>query len=273
MKYTPRELADNVNVSVTHPLKELVWMVGGLVAIVVIVSLAFWLISEWVVPRVPVDVEVWAGKKLMGQVSGTQNQELTGILHRLLKALPPDSPLRRYNFSVRVADSKEVNAVALPGGRIVVFSGLLVQARSENELAMVLGHELGHYAHRDHLRALGRGLGVTLAMAMMFGKDSQAASLASDMFHGMEMRYSQKQEQAADAFGLDLLEAGYGHVGGATDLFSRLTGKAGSKYSYVLASHPHPEARISALRAMIAAKGYPVRATIALRGRSTEKKK
>ena len=119
----------------------------------------------------------------------------------------------------------------------------------------------------------GRGVGVTLALAMLSGKDSEAANIGSNMFLGMEMRYSQRQERAADAFGLDLLEAGYGHVGGATDFFSRLTGKAGSKYSYVLASHPHPEARISALRTLIAAKGYPVRPTIPLRGESTGKKK
>ena len=58
MRYTPRELADNVDVLTTHPLKEMAWMVGGLVAIVVIVSLVFLSISELIVPRVPVDVEV-----------------------------------------------------------------------------------------------------------------------------------------------------------------------------------------------------------------------
>ena len=45
-----------------------------------------------------------------------------------------------------------MNAVALPGGNIVVFAGLLKEIKSENELAMILGHELGHFAHRDHLR-------------------------------------------------------------------------------------------------------------------------
>ncbi len=62
MKYTPKELSGNVNVSSSHPLKELAWMLGGLVAIVAVISLGFWWMAELVVPRVPVDVEVWAGK-------------------------------------------------------------------------------------------------------------------------------------------------------------------------------------------------------------------
>ena len=80
--------------------------------------------------------------------------------------------------------------MALPGGQIMVFSGLLKKVNLENELAMVLGHELGHYAHRDHLRGMGRGLGVTLGLAMLFGQDSAVAGIASDLFLGMEMRYS-----------------------------------------------------------------------------------
>ncbi|MDD2318899.1 MAG: M48 family metallopeptidase [Geobacteraceae bacterium] len=262
MKYTPRELADNVNVSHNHPLAELAWLVGGLVVIVAIISLGFWWLAELVVPRVPVDVEVWAGKQLLEKYRYQENPDLTKLLHTLLQTLPPKSPLRTYDFSVHVADNEAVNAMALPGGQIMVFSGLLKQVRSENELAMVLGHELGHYAHRDHLRGLGRGLGVTLALAMFFGQDSALAGLASDLFLGMEMSYSRQQETAADAFGLDMLVAGYGHAGGATDFFSRLAGQAGGTFPYLLASHPHPGDRIVVLRKMIAQKGYPLGNTV-----------
>lgn len=266
MKYTPGVLTDNVNVSKNHPLAELAWLVGGLVAIVVVLYLGFWWVAELVVPRVPADVEVWAGKKLMGKFPSRVNPDLTRIMQNLLKTLPADSPLRRYDFSVGVIENETVNALALPGGNIVVYSGLLKQVRSENEMAMILGHELGHYAHRDHLRGLGRGLGVTLALAMIFGPDSHAAGVASNLFLGMEMRYSQKQETAADAFGLDMLTARYGHAGGAIDFFSRLAKEAGGKSSYLLASHPHPENRISALREMIKAKGYPVGRIVPLNG-------
>jgi len=80
----------------------------------------------------------------------------------------------------------------------------------------------------------------------------------TNLAHGLEMRCSQRQERNADAFGLDLLVAGNGHAGGATDFFSRLAGESGSKAAYILASHPHPEDRISALKKMIGEKGYRV---------------
>ena len=262
MKYTPKELSGNVNVSRNHPLAELAWLVGGLVTIVALISLGFWWLAELVVPRVPVAVEVWAGTYLLEKYPHQKNPELTRLLQKMLKTLPPDSLLLKYDFSVSVAENEAVNAMALPGGQILVFSGLLKKVHSENELVMVLGHELGHYAHRDHLRSMGRGLGVTLGLAMFFGQDSAVAGIASDLFLGMEMRYSRQQETAADAFGLDMLAAGYGHAGGATDFFSRLAGEVGGKFAYLLASHPHPDDRIFILRKMIKEKGYPVRKTI-----------
>jgi predicted Zn-dependent protease len=266
MKFSPRELEGNVNVSKTHPLAELAWLVGGLACLVAAVCLGLWFITELAVPRIPVDVEVWAGKKMMGKFPYQENPGLTRRLDDLLSTLPADSPLHKYDFSVSIVENDAVNAMALPGGHIVVYSGLLKQVRSENELAMVLGHELGHYAHRDHLRGMGRGLGTALVLAIIFGQDSLAAEMASNFFKTAEMSYSRHQESAADAFGLQLLAARYGHAGGATDFFARLAGKAGARCTYLLASHPHPEDRIVELRKMIEASNYKVGKTVPLAG-------
>jgi predicted Zn-dependent protease len=51
-------------------------------------------------------------------------------------------------INVYLMENEEINAVALPGGNIVVFTGLVAQVESENELAMVLAHEMGHFTHR-----------------------------------------------------------------------------------------------------------------------------
>jgi predicted Zn-dependent protease len=266
MRFTPRALAGNVNVSSGHPLTEFAWLLGGLLTLLLAVYLAFWLLSELFAPRVPVEVEVWAGQHLLGQLAPKSNPTLQQRLDGLLAVSPADSPLHRYDFSVSVVNNKEINALALPGGHIVVFSGLLKEIRSENELAMVLAHELGHYARRDHLRGMGRGLGFTLLMATLFGQDSRAAGIASGFFSSLEMRYSQQQESAADTFGLQLLTARYGHAGGASDFFERLADKADSRYDYLLASHPHPQARIASLQRMIADAGYRLAETLPLQG-------
>ncbi|APG28667.1 hypothetical protein A7E78_12990 [Syntrophotalea acetylenivorans] len=234
--------------------------------LLIAVYLAFWLASELLAPQVPVKVEVWAGQHLLGQLDQESNPALQQRLDQLLAMLPTGSPLHRYEFSVSLVNSDEVNALALPGGHMVIFSGLLKEIRSENELAMVLAHELGHYARRDHLRGMGRGLGMTLLMATLFGQESRAAGIAARFFSGLEMRYSQKQETAADTFGLQLLTARYGHAGGATNFFERLEGQVGSRFDYLLASHPHPRARIASLQRMITEAGYPLADTLPLQG-------
>lgn len=261
MKFTPKHIEGNVNVSKTHPLVELGWLIGGVLLLVLIFYLLLGLTTDIAVAKIPAKAEAWLGEKFSGRLDALENQPLQAQLQHLLDHLPVDSPLRQYEFFVQLVDSEEINALALPGGHIMVFSGLVEQAESENELAMVLAHELGHFAHRDHLRRLGRGLGLTVATMMLFGENSAASDLASKLFLVSESHYSREQESAADRFGLDLLVASYGHAGGATDFFDRVGKKAGSRVPYLLASHPHPQDRIGKLQELIAANRYRVEAT------------
>ena len=264
MKFSPKSLAGNINVSRTHPLVEFLWLVGGLLAVAGIVFVSLGLLTDVIVSRIPVRAENWLGSKAMERFPSMHNDGLQRRLDALLGGLPPESPLRRYNFRALLMEKDEINAIALPGGNIVVFSGLLRQVQSENELAMVLYHELGHYAHRDHLRGLGRGLGLTVGMLALFGYDSVAGDLVSRLLLSYQASYSQNQEVAADAFALDLLIHHYGHAGGSTDFFSRLAATGKNRIPYLLASHPHPGDRIEKLNNLIAEHGFTVGTTIPL---------
>jgi len=264
VKFTPKHIDGNVNVSKTHPLAELGWLAGGLMLLVLIFCLLLSVSTDIAVAKTPVSAEVWLGEHFIGRMDALENEPLQRLLQPLLDNLPADSPLHEYHFTAQVVENEQINALALPGGHIVVFSGLLEQAESENEVAMVLAHELGHFAHRDHLRRLGRGLGLTVAAFLLFGQDSAASDLASKFFLVSESHYSREQESAADRFGLELLVAGYGHAGGATDFFARVGQDAGSRIPYLLASHPHPDDRVRELQGLIAANGYRVDAVIPL---------
>lgn len=261
MPFTPKHLEDNVNVSKSHPLTELLWLVGGLILLVGLIFFILGFTADLAVSKTPIKVETWIGKLALNEFPAEENQALGQRLQSLLDSLPEDSLLHNYQFRIFLSDTEDVNAIALPGGNIVVFSGLLDSMESENELAMVLAHELGHFAHRDHLRGLGRGLGVAVAATLLFGEESTASSLVSKALLTFQAKYSQDQESSADQFGLDLLTRRYGHAGGATDFFSRLTKDAGNKLPYLLASHPHPQARIDALNEQIKAKHYSIAAT------------
>ncbi len=256
MKFNPQELEGNVNVTPTHPLIDFAWMLGGLVAIIGLIYLLLAVGTDLAVEHIPVKAEVWLGERGLSEFPGEADAELQSRLDLLLAELPNDSELREYNFRAYRSSSEQVNAIALPGGNIVVFAGLLKEVKSENELAMILGHELGHFAHRDHLRGLGRGLGLSIASALLFGEDSAISNLVSRTLLTFQSSYSQQQEEAADAYGLHLLDARYGHVGGAADFFVRSAETAGSKFTYLFASHPHPSARIKHLQKLIADNQY-----------------
>lgn len=264
MKFIPKEIEGNVNVSSTHPLAELAWLIGGLAFILTVAWFALGLATELAATKIPVAAENWLGERALAALKVEANPALDKRLQALVQALPADSPLHGYHFTVHRLESDEINAVALPGGHIVVFSGLLQKVNSENELAMVLAHELGHFAHRDHLKGLGRGLGIAVAAMLLIGPDNSATQLATNLFLPLQARYSQKQEAAADAFGVDLLTARYGHAGGATAFFDRLTAEAGAPLAYVLASHPHPGERIARIRERIAQQRFEEKTTVPL---------
>lgn len=251
MKFTPRYPHDNVNVSRSHPLTELVWMVGSLVVIIGTLFFLLGLATDYTAEHIPDSVEKWLGKQALAAFSPQQDPQLTNLLTALTESLPATTPLNQEHITVLRDDREDVNAVALPGGVIIVYAGLLREVESENELMMVLAHELGHFAHRDHLRGLGRGLALTVASALLLGKDSAASDVLAKSLLSFQSSYSRQQESAADNFALNLLAAHYGHCGGATDFFARVAQTSGRKLTYIMASHPHPQDRIDRLNRQI----------------------
>ena len=128
MKFTPKHIEGNVNVSKTHPLAELGWLVGGLVLLAMIFYLSLGVSTDIAVAKIPVSAEVWLGEHFIGRMDALENESLQRLLQPLLDRLPADSPLHEYRFHAQVVESEQINALALPGGHIVVFSGLLEQA-------------------------------------------------------------------------------------------------------------------------------------------------
>lgn len=256
VQFKARRVEREVNVSPEHPLKEFAILVGGLMGTLVLIYLALGLAVDLVVPYVSPSLE----EKLGGLVSSGMDTappspaqvRLQGLLDRVAGGMEEEG--RSYHVSLMEAE--EANALALPGGEIIVMTQLVKEARSENELAMVLGHELGHFENRDHLRGLGRGLVLIFLASLFAGADSGVADLAGTALGGTEMQFSQQQELAADAVGLDLLVRSYGHAGGATAFFERILEGGEGRLRYFFASHPYPAERIAALKKTIAEKGY-----------------
>ncbi|NET39652.1 MAG: M48 family metallopeptidase [Cyanothece sp. SIO1E1] len=180
---------------------------------------------------------------------------LNQLLDRLEQHLPPEQHPRDYQVLYIPKDT--VNALAIPGDRIIIFRGLLAEVTSENELMMVLGHELGHFVNRDHLRGIVWRLVLPVAIATLFGDASGlvgAGATVAETLSGTQ--FSQRQELQADQVGLSLLQDTYGHVGGATDFFVRLSQSQTVNIDF-LSTHPLPQKRIQALERIIDQQRFP----------------
>jgi len=257
MKYTPRQPDTNVNVTPTSPLKDFFVLSGGLLAITVAIYFLLGFAVDLIIPHISPETE-----KKMSAIFGNLAEKETAFpeKHRKLQALL-DTIQRNcaklpYDFKIHIKEAKTVNALAMPGGHIIVFTGLLDKVASENELAYIIGHEFGHYANRDHLRGLGRALVFMTISAVLFGTDSSIGNMVGHGLSISEMSFSRRQEKNADEFGLAMLNCTYGHVGGATDFFFRMSKeKDPSIFGHYFSSHPENRDRINHINRLIKDRG------------------
>lgn len=259
MKYTPKELKENVNISRTSPIREFFLLLGGVLGVILIVYIALGFAVDIVVTKLSPEIEQSLGR-LYSKIYENTEETTTGIqLQEILDGLAKELPKGELQYKVHLVANSLINAMALPGGNIVVFSGLIKEVKSENELAFVLAHELGHFANRDHLRGLGRRLVLLTISIALLGRDSSAANFLMNSLLNVEMKFSQHQEKMADLWALDLLNRRYGHVSGATDFFEKMSKKEKKgRILYYFATHPYPENRVKTLEEQIREKGYLV---------------
>lgn len=258
MKYTPKILTENVNVSQPRPFKEFLILVVGIFGSLMLLYWMMGVTLDILVEKVPEEIETalhqaWS-KSYPLEPSSPAEQKAQALLDSLVEYLPVD----QREFKVHLIDSQDVNAVALPGGHILLFSGLVEKVESENELAMVLAHELGHFMNRDHLRAIGRRGVVVFFSAIISGTESGLTDLLSGTINLSEMKYSRSQETAADQYGIDLVYKKYGHVSGAFDFFKRcLAEEKIPEFLQFTLSHPHDKNRLEFLKEEAARLDYP----------------
>jgi len=260
LRYVPKQPRDDVNVSDTHPLVEAGTLVIGLSAILLLIVVALVFLVELALYFIPVEKEAalfrdWLPEDIVTVSPVDERLYQTQLLLDRLAFHWGDNP---YEFRVEIDDSSDANAMALPGGLIVVTTGLLDQVESENELAFVLGHELGHYRNRDHLRALGRGIVFSLLYTVLTGRDvSDVGINVADL---ALRSFNRKQELAADEFGLELVYTQYGHVGESWRLFERWDDGDDSAFDVVsyTSTHPQPDDRIAVLEELARSRGWPL---------------
>jgi Zn-dependent protease with chaperone function len=223
-------------------------------AIVLLVGLYFlWgVVVDAVVSRISFESEAQIFKYMEPHQPETDDpkvRERLASAEAILKKLQAAPGVPRLPYRIALIDQQTPNAFAIPGGSIGVTRGLLDVLKEEIEIAFVIGHELGHFKHRDHLQGLGRAAGYSLMSAVLFNAGAGSKSFGDIIRFVMERTYSQEREKKADRFGLTLVHAVYGRVNGTDRLFKLLLeDRALPDWAYMFSTHPSPKSRILALK-------------------------
>jgi Zn-dependent protease with chaperone function len=258
MKYTPRLPKSNVNVTPTSMLREFLVLTLSLLGIVIAIYILLGFVVDLIVPHISTDLETKMSKLFIQAVDAENiDSKWDGYVQALVEDLQKRCTKLPYPFKVHIRKASSVNALALPSGHIIVFTGLLDKITSENQLAFAFAHEMGHYANRDHLRGVGRAFVFITISTFLFGSDSNISQMLANALNITELSFSRKQEARADEFALEVLNCAYGNVAGATDLFKRLPKEQDpGEIGHYFASHPENLKRINHLNKIIKERGY-----------------
>ena len=207
--------------------------------------------------------EVQMGQEYAQQINAQlpiiQDPEMNRYINVLGDSIARLTRRRDLDWHFFIVDAQEVNAFAVPGGFIYVNRGLIERADQMDELAGVLGHEIGHVLRRHTIKqmekAQGANIGVTLACILTSICNSQIAGAAINVAGGAVFaRFSRQDEAEADAEGFDnVVRAGISPVGMVT-MFQKLLAerrtRPGAVESWFI-THPLEEDRIQAIQAKI----------------------
>ena len=174
--------------------------------------------------------------------------ELQAYVNELGQRLARQSPRSNLEHEFHVVRMKEPNAFALPGGYIVLFDGLLDFAKTPEEVAGVLAHEMGHVIHRHGTQAMLRQMGLAVIFDFLMGGGGSIGAELGSMV--LALSYSREAELQADGTGIEVLrEAGLRPIGLAA-FFKRLQSEAGDVTGpfQILSTHPSFAARLDRLK-------------------------
>lgn len=261
MQYHAKLPNDNPNVSHQNPVKEFFALLAGVVAIVLFI---YWLLGffidtavDSISPEMEITIFDTLGEDMLPQVEGDRSDAFLQTEQQLRVLLADLTACMDVGYPVELIfqPSKQANAFAAPGGKMVILSGLLKHVKSENGLAFVIAHELGHFKNRDHLRGLGRGV-VLMALSFLATGNMHLSKILLPVNALQNAQFSQGRESDADERALDIIQCHYGHVAGAVEFFSRISPEDDLPFMHYFQTHPEAAARISAIRRLTQEKNY-----------------
>lgn len=237
------------------------WAAGAIAAVLLVVFVIVPALSDQLAQLIPTESERKLGEASVRQISWVLSKmgekevefcvapEGTAALEKMMARFDGKFETS-YDVNLRVMKHEMENAFAVPGGQMVLFDGLIQKAKSPEEIAGVLGHELGHVVNRDPTRLALRSAGTVGILGMLVGDFSGGALVLILTERLISASYAQDAERNADGFAYRLLERSGLPTTPFGDFFDRMAKIVGDDEGLMshLASHPNLSLRASQAR-------------------------
>jgi len=262
MRRLAPELTTHFHDPARRRLRVALTLLAALAAVGISAALYLWgipAVASLVASHVPVSWEERLGQAVVEHLAPPRKRcadpSRAQVIDKISATLTAHLLNNPYRFRVIVVNDPMVNALAAPGGYILVFRGLLERTRSPEELAGVLAHEFQHVLKRHATRALLQNVSSGLLVAALTGDASgvMAFGLESAQTLGA-LRYSRQNEEEADAEGMRMLiQAGVDPAGiiAFFEVLQRGDSKGAALFQY-LSTHPQTKERVERLKSLAA---------------------
>jgi Zn-dependent protease with chaperone function len=202
-------------------------------------------------------VKLLADARAKGTLVGADNAQvkrLRAIAQRIIPLAPEWSDrARSWKWEVNLLDSKEVNAFCMPGGKIAFYSGILQELKlSDDEVAMVMGHEMAH-ALREHARermgkSAATGIGASL-LSQLLGLGDLGQTVTRYGAQLLSLKFGREDESEADLVGMELAAKAGFNPRAAVTLWKKMDSNNKGAPPEWLSTHPSGSARIAQIEA------------------------
>lgn len=207
----------------------------------------------------PISIDQRIGKLAMSQMDfggpEIHDPEIEEAIQQIVDRLAPHAAVPGFEYDVHIVRSDQINAFALPGGPIVVYTGLIEASDTPEQVAGVLGHEMAHVTLRHSMERIGQSLGIAAAIDLMIGNVEGIIAAGVGLFELASVNhYGRGQESAADAEGLRMLHAAKIDPHGLPKFFETLKEEHDDVPGMLawISTHPDHDTRIANLNAQIA---------------------
>ena len=198
-----------------------------------------------------------SGNKVQSEMVTRVGKALAMATETYLKNNGMESDIQNYAWEFSLVANTEVNAFCMPGGKIVVYEGLMKMVSSEDELAVVIGHEVAHAVAKHSNERMSQQIlaqyGSNVLNSALANKSAAVQSVAGQVFglgaqYGVMLPFSRKQENEADYMGMVLMSmAGY-NPDMALTFWQKMSAGGGASVPELLSTHPSDETRINNIK-------------------------